>query len=146
MSDITINFYGGTQQVNPSATTAVQNFYGDQFAKEKLKEEAMSQLNLSPEAIKFSKYINKVEDMPRYLSLLASCESATDLAQVVMTILEAEPKVTEEEVVKQRFIETILPLCPKMAANERGNSIDNIRARINDALAKRPKKRPSASK
>ena len=67
MSDITINFYGGTQQVNPSATTAVQNFYGDQFAKEKLKEEAMSQLNLSPEAIKFSKYINKVEVLSFFL-------------------------------------------------------------------------------
>ena len=146
MPEITINFYGGTQQVNPSATTAIQNFYGDQFAKEKLKEEAMSQLNLSPEAIKFSKYINKVEDMPRYLSLLSSCESATDLAQVVMTILEAEPKVTEEEVVRRRFIETILSLCPKMAENEKGNSIDNIRARINDALAKRPKKRPSTFK
>lgn len=146
MPDITINFYGGTQQVNPSATTAVQNFYGDQFAKEKLKEEAMSQLNLSPEALKFSTYINKVEDMPRYLSLLSPCESATELAQVVMAILEAETKVTEEEVVRRRFIECILPLCPKMAANERGNSIDNIRARINDALAKRPKKRPMASK
>ncbi|MGN0053677.1 MAG: hypothetical protein ACI378_06390 [Bacteroides sp.] len=146
MPDITINFYGGTQQVNPSATTAVQNFYGDQFAKEKLKEEAMSQLNLSPEALKFSTYINKVEDVPRYLSLLSPCESATELAQVVMAILEAETKVTEEEVVRRRFIECILPLCPKMAANERGNSIDNIRARINDALAKRPKKRPMASK
>ena len=146
MPDITINFYGGSQQVNPSATTAVQNFYGDQFAKEKLKEEAMSQLNLSPEALKFSTYINKVEDVPRYLSLLSPCESATELAQVVMAILEAETKVTEEEVVRRRFIECILPLCPKMAANERGNSIDNIRARINDALAKRPKKRPMASK
>lgn len=146
MPDITINFYGGTQQVNPSATTAVQNFYGDQFAKEKLKEEAMNQLNLSPEALKFSTYINKVEDVPRYLSLLSPCESATELAQVVMSILEAEPKVTEEEVVRRRFIECILPLCPKMAANERGNSIDNIRARINDALAKRPKKRPIVSK
>ena len=140
MSDITINCYGGSQQINPVATTAVQNFYGDQFAKDRLKEEVQDRLHLTSEALKFCTYIDKVEDMPRYLSLLSPCENATDLAKVVMTILEAEPKVTEEEVVKRRFIERILPLAPKVASSDHGNSIDNIRARINDALASRPKK------
>ena len=141
MSDITFNIYGGTQQVNPSATTAVQNFYGDQFAKEVLKEEALGKLDLSPEAKQFCLYINKVEDMPRYLSLLASCENAADIAKVAMQLLEAETKITEEEVVKKRFIERILPLAPKVASSERGNSVDNIRVQINDALARRPRKR-----
>lgn len=141
MNTITFNIYGGTQQVNPSATSAVQNFYGDQFAKERLREDTLGQLDLSPEAHRFSAYINKVEDMPRYLSLFSSCESATDLAQTVMTLLDAEPRITKEEVVKQRFIEKLLPLAPKVAHSDKGNSVDNIRARINDALAKRSKKR-----
>lgn len=141
MSDITFNIYGGTQQINPSATTAEQHFYGDQFAKEMLKEEALNKLDLSPEAKQFCIYINKVEDMPRYLSLLASCENAADIANVVMKLLEEEPKITEELVVKRRFIERILPLAPKVASSERGNSSDNIRVQINEALARRVKKR-----
>ncbi|MGM9759073.1 MAG: hypothetical protein ACI30I_03030 [Parabacteroides sp.] len=141
MGDIVFHIYGGTQQVNPSATSAVQNFYGDQFAKEMLREESMSHLDLSPEARQFSLYINKVEEMPRYLSLLASCESATDLAQAVIALMEENPRINREEVVKKRFIERLLPLVPQVALSEKGNSVDNIRARINDALAKHPKKR-----
>lgn len=141
MSDVQINIYGGTQQINPSATKAEQHFYGDQFAKEMLKQETLGKLNLSPEAEQFGLYINKVEDLPRYLSLLASCADAMDLAQVAMQLLEAEPKITQEEVVKRRFIERLLPLAPKVATSDRGNSIDNIRVRINEALANRTKKR-----
>lgn len=141
MAEITFNIYGGTQQINPSATTAEQHFYGDQFAKEMLKEDALDQLDLSPEAKQFSLYINKVEEMPGYLSLLASCENAADIAQVVMKLLEAEPKITEEEVVRKRFIERILPLASRVASADRGNSVDNIRVQINEALANRPRKR-----
>ena len=79
--------------------------------------------------------------MPGYLSLLASCENAADIAQVVMKLLEAEPKITEEEVVRKRFIERILPLASRVASADRGNSVDNIRVQINEALANRPRKR-----
>ena len=141
MTNITLNFYGGSQQVNPSAQTATQVFIGDQFAKERLQEEVLRQLDLSPEAERFRPYINKVEDMPRYLSLLSACTNATELAQAVMTLLDNEPKITKAEVVKERFISKLLPLAPKLAQSDRGNSIDNIRARINDALSKHSKKR-----
>lgn len=142
MTGITINIYGGTQQINPAATTAEQHFYGDQFAKETLKNEALDRLDLSPEAKQFSLYITKVEDLPRYLTWLSSCEHAVDIAKVVLRLLEAEPKITAEEVVKKRFIERLLPLAPKVASSERGNSIDNLRFQINEALAKRPRKCP----
>lgn len=138
MPDVIFNIYGGTQQVNPNATTAVQNFYGDQFAAEKLREEALGGLDLSPEANQFALYIDKVEDMPSYLSLLSGCTTATELAQVVMKLMESEPKITKEEVVRERFIEKLVPLVPRI---EKGLSIDNIRQRINDALARQPKKR-----
>lgn len=138
MSDIILNIYGGTLQVNPNATSAVQNFYGDQFAAEKIREGVLNGLDLSPEAGKFAIYINKVEELPRYLSLLSACTSAAELAQVVMTLMKNEEKITKEEVVKERFIEKLLPLAPHVT---KGTSVDNIRQRINDALAKLPKKR-----
>ena len=138
MSEITFNIYGGTQQINPSATTAEQHFYGDQFAREMLNEEAMDRLDLSPEARQFALYLNMVQEMPRYLSMLSSCESAADIAKVVMNLLDSEDRITREEVVKKRFIERILPLAPKVASSARGNSIDNIRVQINDALMQRP--------
>lgn len=138
MSEVIFNIYGGTQQVNPNATTAAQNFYGDRFAAEMLKDKAPGGPGMPAEADMFSVYINNVEDMPRYLSMLAGCTTAAELAQVVMTLLESEPKITAEEVVKERFIAKILPLAPNIT---KGTGIDNIRTRINDALAKRPKKR-----
>ena len=136
MSDITINFYGGTQQVNPSATTAVQNFYGDQFAKEKLKEEAMSQLNLSPEAIKFSKYINKVEDLNGYISLLTTCKTASEVGEVIATMCENEPSIDSALIAKECFIRLLLPFIPNV---EKGKGIDNLRIQIDKAWTARRK-------
>ena len=43
------------------------------------------------------------------------------------------------EIVKERFINLILPLATKLT---KGTSVDNIRARINDALSRLPKQRP----
>ena len=36
---IVFNIYGGSQQITPVATTATQNYYGDQFALDKLRNE-----------------------------------------------------------------------------------------------------------
>jgi len=49
---------------------------------------------------------------------------------VVMEMLQNEPKITAEEIVKERFIKKLIPLTPKIT---KGTSVDNIRARINDA-------------
>ena len=105
---VAINIFGGCQQILPNATRAVQNFYGDQFAGERL-------------------------------SRLAVCTTASELAVVVMDMVERQPRVTREEMVRERFIRTLLPLAPRVTT---GRSIDNVRARINDAWMKRPKKRP----
>lgn len=115
MSDVTINIYGGNNQILPNATQAVQNFYGEESASS------------VPENSLFA----------RYHSQLSECKTATELAQVVMTMLTHEPEVNKEEIVKERFIKKLLPLAPQIL---KGTSIDNIRARINDALAKRTRK------
>lgn len=127
--DTIINIHGGNNQILPNATEAIQNFYGDRFAADKLRDEALQELHFPPEAEALSLYIDKVKDLPRYLSLLSVCTTATELAQVAMILLDNEPKITKEEVVKERFIEKLLPLAPKLT---QGNSIANLRARIND--------------
>ena len=51
-------------------------------------------------------------------------------------VYQSLAKLTEEEIVKERFISILLPLATKIT---KGRTIDNLRARINDALLSRPK-------
>ncbi|MBQ8239266.1 MAG: hypothetical protein IJZ38_00270 [Bacteroides sp.] len=125
MAETVININGGNNQILPEATHAILHIHiytGTQ--SEKSKEET------APEACQFSLYLDKVENLPRYLMLLSECRSAHELAQVVMEMLQNEPKITAEEIVKERFIKKLIPLTPKIT---KGTSVDNIRARINDA-------------
>ena len=134
MNDITININGGNNQILPNATEAVQNFYGDQFA-EKILSNTVVDKELCPEVGKLSLYVDKV-NLPDYIAQLSECQNATELAKVVIYMFEQEPKLTEEEIVKERFISILLPLATKIT---KGRTIDNLRARINDALLSRPK-------
>lgn len=134
MNDITININGGNNQILPNATEAVQNFYGDQFA-EKILSNTVADKESSPEVGKLSLYVDKV-NLPDYIAQLSECQNTTELAKVVIYMFEQEPKLTEEEIVKERFISILLPLATKLT---KGRTIDNLRARINDALLSRPK-------
>jgi len=137
MSDVTININGGNNQILPNATQAVQNFYGDQFVEKQLNGTPATEESL-PEVDRLSLYINKV-NIPGYLARIGECQTATELGKVVVKIVEQEPGLTEEEMVKERFIKQLLPFASKLT---KGTSVDNIRARINDAWARRPKHRP----
>lgn len=137
MSDVTININGGNNQILPNATEAVQNFYGDQFADKILNEQKRDEVSL-PEVERLSLYINK-EHIAGYIVQIAECQSATELAKVVVQMCEQEPRLTQEEIVKERFISLLLPFATKLT---KGKCIDNIRARINDAWADRPKTKP----
>ena len=136
MSDVNITINGGITQILPNATEAKQIFYGDQFA-ERLLTKDTPKSEPHPEADKLSLYINK-ENIPTYLALIDKCQTATELAKVVVEMAEQEPRLTAEEIVKSRFISLLLPLAPQIT---KGTSIDNVRARINDAWAKRPRHR-----
>lgn len=137
MSDVTININGGNNQILPNATEAVQNFYGDQFADKILNEQKRDEVSL-PEAERLSLYINK-EHIAGYIVQIAECQSAAELAMVVVQMCEQEPRLTQEDIVKERFISLLLPFATKLT---KGKGIDNIRARINDAWADRPKTKP----
>lgn len=134
MSDIIFNISGGNNQILPNATEAVQHFYGDQYAEKILQKETPSD-PINPALEKLALYINK-ESLPTYIAQIGACESATELAKVVVSIAQQDSKLTPEEIVKERFIKLLLPFAPKLT---KGKGIDNLRARINDAWSTRPK-------
>ena len=134
MSDIIFNISGGNNQILPNATEAVQHFYGDQYAEKILQKEIPSE-PINPALEKLALYINK-ESLPTYIAQIGACESATELAKVVVSIAQQDSKLTPEEIVKERFIKLLLPFAPKLT---KGKGIDNLRARINDAWSTRPK-------
>ena len=136
MSDVNITINGGINQILPDATEAKQIFYGDQFAEKLLSGESPKEESL-PEVDQLSIYIHK-ENIPAYLSQIGECQTATELAKVVVEMAEHEPRLTAEEIVKERFISLLLPFAFKLT---KGKTVDNVRARINDAWMKRPKHR-----
>ena len=69
---------------------------------------------------------------------IAEGTNAVEMARVIVNMAEREPKITPEEIVKERFSSLLLPLTPLFVS---GKTISNIRPRINNAWARRPKKR-----
>lgn len=109
---IVFNIYGGSNQILPNATSATQNYYGDEAELEKDDVSKDKEPALSPEATRLFSYINKVEDLRIYLVQIAECTNAVELARVIVKMGEREPKITSEEMVKERFISLFLPLTP----------------------------------
>ena len=97
---IVFNIYGGSNQILPNATSATQNYYGDEAELEKDDVSMDKEPALSPEAMRLFSYINKVEDLRIYLVQIAECTNAVELARVIVKMGEREPKITSEEMVK----------------------------------------------
>lgn len=147
MNDVKISIYDSIVQVLPNATKAVQNFNGDQFAEQILSKQEDAENSFSdaespevdsPEARKLALYIGK-ESLPAFLAQIRDCNNATELALVVVSMLDQETKLTEEIVVRSSFIQLQLPFATNITS---GRSVNNIRARINDALIARRKSHP----
>ena len=131
MADIQIIINGGYNQILPNATKAVQNFYSSDYAIKEKDE------TIPSEAQPLLSYIEQ-DNLSGYLNRIGECLTATELAAVVMDMLEQESKLTKESIVKERFINLLLPFASKIT---KGGTVDNIRQRINDALAKRRNKK-----
>lgn len=147
MNDVKISIHDSIVQVLPNATKAVQNFNGDQFAEKILSKQEIAEDSFSdaespevdfPEAKKLALYIGK-ESLLAFLAQIRDCNNATELALVVVSMLDQETKLTEETVVRSSFIQLLLPFATKITS---GRSVNNIRARINDALIARRKSHP----
>ena len=118
MSDITITIHGGNNQILPNATEAIQNFYVGEYCGETSLEEGDGRSGLMPETIRFRAYINKEEDLERYLAQIVECRTVTELAQVILVMQENELKITPEEMVKERFIRLFLPITPRITKGQ----------------------------
>lgn len=142
MNDVKISIHDSIVQVLPNATQAVQNFNGDQFAEKILsKQEAAEDHSpevASPEPKNLALYISK-DRIPGFLAQIRDSRNATELAKVVVSMLDQDSKLTEETVVKEIFIQLLLPFATNFTS---GRSMNNIRARINDALIARRKSHP----
>lgn len=130
-SNITFNIYGGSNQILPNATKAEQHFYGDQFAKEALRKGATEAPLFTDDERRLLVFIEKEESLRNYVASLAACKTAADLGRIVVIMYENEPRLTEELIVKEEFIEKLLPFIPGV---EKGRGIANLRVQINNAL------------
>ena len=133
-NNIIFNISGGNNQILPNATKAEQHFYGDQFAKEALRNGVSAVAPLTAEERRLAVYVEKEESVRNYVASLKACKSSAEVGQVVATMCENEPRIDEERIVTKAFIETLLPF---MTGVESGKGIDNIRTYINSAWAAR---------
>lgn len=78
--EIEIKIFGGTNMIAPAGATAVQNFYGDQFAEVAIRPEeteGIESLN-DAECLLFT-YVPDVKKVHEYTRLLGECATAHDL-------------------------------------------------------------------
>ena len=136
MSEIEINIYGGTNQILPKATKAEQHFHyhGVEPSSHVTPEEESAAHEEDRQRL--SLYINKVEDLDKYISLLSTCKTAAEVGEVVATMCENEPNLDSERIAKESFIRLLLPFIPKV---EKGRGIDNLRIQIDKAWTARKK-------
>ena len=136
--EIEIKIFGGTNMIVPTGTTAVQNFYGDQFAEVAIRPDATTGIeSLSDDECHLFTYVPDVKKVHEYTRLLSECTSAHDLAGVVGIML-SEPHVDKDTVVKGTFIEVLLPFASRLTS---GAKVDNVRQQINNMLMTRGRER-----
>ena len=130
-NNITFNIYGGNNQILPNATKAEQHFYGDKFAKEALRNGEAGEPALTDDERRLMLYVENEESLRNYVASLEACKTAADVGRVVVIMYQNEPKLTEERIVKEEFIKTLLPFIDGV---DKGKGIDNLRVQINNAL------------
>ena len=131
-TNIIFNISGGNNQILPNATKAEQHFYGDQFAKEALRNGATAEPPLTDDERRLAMFVEKEESVRNYVANLKACKTAAEVGRVVDIMSENEPRLTEERIVKEDFIEKLVPFITNV---QNGRSIANLRVQINNALA-----------
>ena len=135
---VTINIHGGNVQILPNATKAEQHFY---FASDgaSCSDRSLPTRRWEEEdETRLSFYIGNKEDLSAYIATLAACKTAREVGEAVARMCADAPKLTQEQVVKEKFIEVLLPFLTGVG---KGKGIDNLRLHINDAWADYKKSR-----
>lgn len=130
-NSIIFNISGGNNQILPNATKAEQHFYGDQFAKEALRKGTPTEAPLTDDERRLALFVEKEESLRNYVASLSACKTAAEVGKVVVIMSENEPRLTEERIVKEDFIEKLLPFITNV---QNGRGIANLRVQINNAL------------
>ena len=133
-SNIIFNISGGNNQILPNATKAEQNFYGDQFAKEALRNGATAEPPLTDDERRLAMFVEKEASLRNYVASLKACKTAAEVGKVVAVMCENEPHLFESRVAKADFIEKLIPFLTNV---EKGKGIDNLRIQIDNALQER---------
>ena len=66
------------------------------------------------------KYVDSDERLKTYLAEIRLGGSATELAQVIVSMQHQEPRITKEEITKERFISIVKALVPDV---KKGNTV-----------------------
>ena len=127
----------GPVQILPNATKAEQHIYGDELAREVLRQRATNDVSYTEEENRLAIYIHKEDMLKAMLAQLSTCISAKQVGKVVVKYVMANVGISEKDMVTGEFIEALLPLTTKVVS---GKSVDNYRKAINEALADRPRK------
>lgn len=133
-SNIIFNISGGNNQILPNATKAEQHFYGDQFAKEALRNGTPAEAPLTDDERRLLMFVGNEESLRNYIANLKACKTAADVGKVVAVMCEDEPHLDEVRISKENFIETLIPF---LTGVERGKGVDNLRIQIDKAWQER---------
>ncbi len=133
-SNFIFNISGGNNQILPNATKAEQHFYGDQFAKEALRNGATAEPPLTDDERRLAMFVEKEESVRNYVANLKACKTAAEVGKVVAVMCENEPHLFESRVAKADFIEKLIPFLTNV---EKGKGIDNLRVQIFNACQER---------
>ena len=137
--EMMINIFGSNNQIFPVATTAVQNFYGDQGTAVAVQSEDSVRVEeveeMTEDEIRLSIYVPDMQHLRAYEKLIGECTNAHELATIVVEgMLIGEERIRKETVVKGSFIELLQPFATRLVS---GNTVDNIRQHINKILTDR---------
>lgn len=135
---VTINIHGGNVQILPNATKAEQHFYFASDGASCSDRSLPTRRWAEEDETRLSFYIGNKEDLSAYIATLAACKTAREVGEAVARMCADDPKLTQEQVVKEKFIEVLLPFLTEVG---KGKGIDNLRLHINDAWADYKKSR-----
>ena len=79
-------------------------------------------------------YVENEKSLHNYVAQLAVCKSAADVGKVAALMCENEPRLNENRIAKEEFIEKLIPF---LTGVEKGKGIDNLRIQINNAWQER---------
>lgn len=131
---ITINIYGGTNQILPNATKAEQHFYYRAEQPVTPAPDAQPRPWTADDERRLSLYLDKEDTLQAYIATLAACTTAQQAGEAVAEMCANEPKLDGELIVKEKFIRLLLPFLVRL---EKGKGIDNLRVNINNAWMNR---------